>query len=166
MKILENYRKTINDLKTKVITSGRYLEKVYENGLETPEQFQAFVNMCETHVNTCNFFCKKYKPFLWFIPTEKTKIYRNFKAGCAYSVEIINALINTWQSAYDTAVEEAKIRSQLEDRARLEHEIAIEYAEAQYEKNHKIDNKSVIGFKSTIEKPKKKRTNKKKKTDE
>ena len=166
MSRIDNYRKTLNELKSKVIASGRYLEQVYETGFDTPEQFQSFLNMCENHVNMCNVYCKRYKPFLWFIPTKYTALYRTFRNGCSWSVDIINALIQTWRSAYETDAEEAKMKAQLEERIRLEHEISIEYAEAQYEKNHKTDNKSVIGFKSTIEKPKKKRTNKKKKIDE
>jgi hypothetical protein len=162
MNKIDNYRKTLNDLKTKVVASGRYLEQVYNTGFDTYEQFQSFINMCENHVDMCNTYCNKYKPTLWFIPTQKTKIYANFRNGCSWSVDIINTLVKSWQTSYEVAMEDAKIKSQIEERARIEHEIAIEYAENQYEKNRKADAKPVIGFKSNIAKPKKKRTNKKK----
>ena len=164
MSRIDIYRKTMNDLKTKVITSGRYLERIYESGIETPDQFQAFCKMCENHVDMCNTYCKKYKPLLSFLPTKQTQMYNTFRLGCEWSVDIINAMLKMWQSNYEVAVEEAKYRQQLEDRVRLEHEIAIEYAEDQYERNRKTDNKNVIGFKST--QSKKRKTNKRKKTDE
>jgi hypothetical protein len=157
----------INALKDKVMTSGRYLEKVFETGFETYEQFQSFCNMCENHVNMCNAYCKKIRPSVPFIQRKQYKEYDNFRTGCAWSVEIINDMVASWQSNYDKLMEEAKIKSQLEERIRLEHEIAIEYQKAVYEDNKKQDKMPYCGFKtSTIEKPKKKRTNKKKTTNE
>lgn len=154
----------INKLKDKVMMSGRYLEKVFETGFETYEQFQSFCNMCENHVNMCNAYCKKLKPVIPFLQRKSYKEYDNFRMGCVWSVELINALISSWQRNYDTAIEEAKIKTQLEERIRLEHEIAIEYQNAVYEENKQNDKKPYCGF--VIPKPKKKRTNKKKITNE
>ena len=157
----------INALKDKVMTSGRYLEKVFETGFETYEQFQSFCNMCENHVNMCNAYCKKIRPGVPFIQRKQYKEYDNFRTGCVWSVEIINDMVASWQSNYDKLMEEAKIKSQLEERIRLEHEIAIEYQKAVYEDNKKQDKTPYCGFKtSTTEKPKKKRTNKKKTINE
>lgn len=154
----------INKLKDKVMTAGRYLEKVFETGFDTYEQFQSFCNMCENHVNMCNAYCKKIKPKIPFLQRRQYKEYDNFRMGCVWSVDIINTLISSWQSNYDAAVEESKQRSLLEQRLRIEHEIAIEYQKAIYEENRENDKKPYCGF--VISKPKKKRTNKKKKTDE
>lgn len=154
----------INKLKDKVMTAGRYLEKVFETGFETYEQFQSFCNMCENHVNMCNAYCKKMKPKIPFLQRRQYKEYDNFRMGCVWSVDIINALISSWQSNYDAAVEESKAVAQLEQRIRLEHEIAIEYQKAIYEENRENDKKPYCGF--VMSKPKKKRTNKKKNTDE
>ena len=150
----------INKLKDKVMTSGRYLEKVFETGFETYEQFQSFCNMCENHVNMCNKYCKRVKPRFSFIQRKQYKEYDNFRTGCVWSVDIINDLISSWQSNYDAAVEESKAVAQLEQRIRLEHEIAIEYQKAVYEENKETDKKPYCGF--VTPKPKKKRTNKKK----
>ena len=84
----------INALKDKVMTSGRYLEKVFETGFETYEQFQSFCNMCENHVNMCNAYCKKIRPSVPFIQRKQYKEYDNFRTGCAWSVEIINDTIS------------------------------------------------------------------------
>ena len=154
----------INKLKDKVMMSGRYLEKVYETGFETYEQFQSFCNMCENHVNMCNVYCKKLKPVIPFLQRKSYKEYDNFRMGCVWSVELINALIASWQSNYEAAVEESKQCSLLEQRIRLEHEIAIEYQKAVYKENKQNDKKPYCGF--VIPKPKKKRTNKKKITNE
>ena len=150
----------INKLKDKVMMSGRYLEKVFETGFETYEQFQSFCNMCENHVNMCNAYCKRIKPRFPFIQRKAYKEYDNFRSGCVWSVDIINDLIACWQRDYDAVVEEAKMKSQLEQRIRLEHEIAIEYQKAIYEENRQNDKKPYCGF--VTPKPKKKRTNKKK----
>jgi hypothetical protein len=154
----------INKLKDKVMTAGRYLEKVFETGFDTYEQFQSFCNMCENHVNMCNAYCKKMKPKIPFLQRRQYKEYDNFRTGCVWSVDIINTLISSWQSNYDAAVEESKQRSLLEQRLRIEHEIAIEYQKAVYEENRENDKKPYCGF--VISKPKKKRTNKKKNIDE
>lgn len=154
----------INKLKDKVMTAGRYLEKVFETGFDTYEQFQSFCNMCENHVNMCNAYCKKMKPKIPFLQRRQYKEYDNFRMGCVWSVDIINTLISSWQSNYDAAVEESKQRSLLEQRLRIEHEIAIEYQKAVYEENRENDKKPYCGF--VISKPKKKRTNKKKSIDE
>ena len=160
-------RSQVNHLKTKVMTSGRYLEQVFETGFDTYEQFQSFCNMCENHVNMCNTYCKRLKPLFLFLPTCRAKLYKNFRSGCAWSVEIINAMIRSWQSNYDKAVEEAKQKALLEERLRFEHELAIEYQNAIYEDNKTEDKKPYCGFKtSAMDKPKRKKTNKKKKTDE
>jgi hypothetical protein len=154
----------INKLKDKVMTAGRYLEKVFETGFDTYEQFQSFCNMCENHVNMCNAYCKKMKPKIPFLQRRQYKEYDNFRTGCVWSVDIINTLISSWQSNYDAVVEESKQRSLLEQRLRIEHEIAIEYQKAVYEENRENDKKPYCGF--VISKPKKKRTNKKKNIDE
>lgn len=150
----------INLLKDKVMASGRYLEKVFETGFDSYEQFQSFCKMCENHVNMCNAYCKKIKPRFPFIQRKQYKEYDNFRTGCVWSVEIINDLISSWQSNYDAAIEESKAAAKLEQRIRLEHEIAIEYQKAVYEENKKNDKKPYCGF--VTSKPKKKRTNKKK----
>lgn len=155
----------INALKDKVMTSGRYLEKVFETGFESYEQFQSFCNMCENHVSMCNTYCKRIKPRFPFIQRKQWKEYDNFRTGCVWSVEIINDLISSWQSNYDAAVEESKLRSQLEQRIRLEHEIAIEYQKAVYEENKQNDKKSYCGFKTTVMQSKKRKYTRKKKDE-
>lgn len=155
----------INALKDKVMASGRYLEKVFETGFESYDQFQSFCNMCENHVNMCNAYCKMIKPRFSFIQRKQWKEYDNFRTGCVWSVEIINDLISSWQSNYDAAVEESKHRSQLEQRIRLEHEIAIEYQKAVYEENKQNDKKPYCGFKTTVMQPKKRKYTRKKKDE-
>lgn len=157
----------INALKDKVMMSGRYLEKVFETGFETYEQFQSFCNMCGNHVNMCNVYCKQLKPLIPFLQRKQYKEYNNFRSGCVWSVELINDLIASWQNNYDTAIEEAKTRQQLEDRIRLEHELSIEYRKAAYEGDKLNDKKPYCGFRTgVIEKPVKKRKYTKKKKDE
>jgi hypothetical protein len=157
----------INALKDKVMMAGRYLEKVFETGFETYEQFQSFCNMCQNHVNMCNAYCKQLKPMIPFLQRKQYKEYDNFRSGCVWSVELVNDLIASWQSNYDTAIEEAKTRQQLEDRIRLEHELSIEYRKVVYEDDKTNDRKPYCGFKTgAIEKPVKKRKYTKKKKDE
>ena len=152
-------RQTVNQIKSKIVNSCHYLEKVFDTGFETYEQFQSFCNMCGNHVNMCNMYCKQIKPAISIVQRKRTHLYKDIRLACECTVDIINNMIYTWQSGYEQTLEDTKIKSQLEDRIRLEHEIAIEYSNAQYEKNKKKDNKVVVGFPGVTNKKNKRKKN-------
>lgn len=156
-------RMELNQLKNKVMTSWRYIERVFDGGIEDYDQFQSFNNMCANHVLMCNKWCERLKPRLRWIQYNRMKMYLDFREVCAYTVEEINDTISSWQSMYDKAMEEAKMKAQLEERCRLEHEIALEYRDAQYEKERKADQKPFVGFRTSYNTPKKR--GRKKKTE-
>lgn len=155
-------RKKLNSLKDYVMISLRFCEQVYEGGFESYDQFQAFTNMCENHVDMCNTWLKRIKPL---IPIGKRhKMYKELRETCAYTVDCINGWCKAWQKQYDKSVEEAEVYKQIEIRCRLEHKIAMEYSEKAREKAKKEDaKKKPIGFvTSANSKPKQKNTRKKK----
>lgn len=157
----------VNKIKDYVMMSLRFCEQVYEGGFDSYEQFQAFNQMCANHVDMCNTWCKRVKPRLGRLNCKRWKLYMDLRNCCAYTVECMNGWLADWQGMYDKTMEELKFKQQLEERCRLEHQIAIEIKDAVYEADRAADRKPYCGFKTgAMEKPKKKRTNKRKKSNE
>lgn len=154
-------RMELNQLKSKVMTSWRYIGKVYDGGIEDYDQFQSYCNMCATHALMCNRWLERIKPRFGWIQYNRMKTYKELREVCNFTVDELYNTISSWQTMYDKAVEEAKLKAQLEERCRLEHEIAIEYREAQYEKERKEDKKPPVGFKTSYNTPKKRGRKKK-----
>ena len=42
-------------IKGEIMNAYRYCEKVYNGGLDSYEQFQSFINLCQNFVDICNF---------------------------------------------------------------------------------------------------------------
>lgn len=157
-------RTEFNQLKDKVMTSIRYITEVYEGGLENCDQFESFAKMCENYVDMCNKLCERLKPTLRWVQYRKMKLYKEFHDMCSDTVTDINGFVSDWKCMYDKAVEDAKWKAQLEERCRIEHEIAIEYRKKEEERLRKEEDKRPrIGFKTSYNTPKKK--GRKKKTE-
>lgn len=156
-------RVELNQLKTKVMTSWRFIEQVFEGGIEDYDQFQSFNNMCANHVLMCNKWCERLRPRLRWIQYNRMKTYLEFRELCAYTVNEINDTVSSWQTMYDKAMNEAKLKAQHEERCRLEHEITLEYRNIQYEKERNADKKPFVGFRTSYNTPKKR--GRKKKTE-
>lgn len=141
-------RKMINDSLTKIMNSYDYCLTVYETGFDTVEQFYSFKQMCQNHVDMCNFYYRKCKPTFWKFQYRKYKLSENVKNACLYTISELSSIINDYMDSYDKAVEEAKIKIKTEEHCRLEHEIAMEYKDLQYEHDKELKKKSPkIGFK-------------------
>lgn len=137
-------RTELNRVKTYIMNSFRYCKRVYDGGIETKSQFISFTQLCQNHLNNCNFWCQKFEPKIKFIPSYKKLLYDNLLTTCAYTVETINEMLQEWQLILDKQNEQAELASQIEMRARIEHELAIEYKDIM---TNKIKNDSKqIGF--------------------
>lgn len=155
-------RKKLNSLKDYVMMSLRFCEQVYEGGFDSYEQFQAFINMCENHVDMCNTWLKRIKPLIPIGPQHK--MYKELLEACAYSVDCLNGWCKSLQKQYDKSIEETEAFKQIEMRCRLEHKIAMEYSEKAHEKAKADDaKKKPIGF--VIPTKKKRKYTKKKNVD-
>ena len=139
--------KEINDLKTYIMRSYRYCIKVYET-IEDESHFETWFNLCNAHVNSCNFLLKKTKPLFTFINTKYVKTYKEFKSICEYTVGSIQSTIDEYLIEKNKANEEMEAYRSLETKARLEYELAIEYKEAELQNQKSLHQQNPIGFSS------------------
>lgn len=145
------------DMTSKMMSNLEYMKKVYET-IETPEQWESFTNLCNNHLQYCNVWLKRIEPKLKFIPRQSVKIYKRLYSTAEYTVNEIQNIIYSYNTAMEQQMEELKQLQMLEKRCRIEHEIAIEYQEMQTEKAKKSDaKKKPIGF--VIPKKKRKKKN-------
>lgn len=145
------------DMISKIMSNFDKINKVYDS-IETPEQFDSWCNLCNAHLQYCNVWLKRIKPKLMFIPRESVALYNKIHNAAEYTVNEIQDSIYTYNTMVEQQKEEIKMLQQLENRCRLEHEIAIEYQDKQYEKAKKSDAKrKPIGF--VIPKKKRKKKN-------
>ena len=138
--------RTVNSYKTEIMQGFRFCQRVYEGGIETPEQFDVFTNLCENHVNNCNAICKKIKPKLGIIQYKKYMQYKDFRYTCAYTVNYLNNILSSIQAEYDKAKEIAELQEQLEIKSRIEFELAMEFKEIEQQRQIERRKTKPIGF--------------------
>ena len=134
----------VNAIKTYIMNSFRYCKRISE-GIESMEQFDVFVNLCQAHVDNCNFWCNKLKPTIGILQPNKKNLYRNLYGVCSYTVDRLKDIINIYKESFEKAKEEAEMQMQLELSARINNEIALEYKDNEYKKLKESHNP--IGFK-------------------
>ena len=142
-------KKSIEQLtkyKTAVMVSFRYCKRIYEGGIETPEQFETFTNLCQNHVEVCNALCRKLKPKLPWLQWEKAKNFSNFRDTCAYTIEQLQSMISEIQSGYDKMAEIEELRETMTIKAQIEYEIANELKELEINRQSEIRESRNIGF--------------------
>ena len=144
-------KRTVSSYKTEIMQGFRFCQKVYEGGIETPEQFDVFTNLCENHVNNCNAICKKIKPILGILQYKKYIEYKDFRYTCAYTVGTLNQILNSIQAEYDKAKEIAELQEQLEIKSRIEFELALEFKELEQARQIEKRKSKKIGFCNTNE---------------
>lgn len=123
----------VNCIKTYIMNSFRYCKRLSE-GIETTEQFEAFINICQIHVNNCNFWCNKIKPKIGIIQRYKKQMYDNLHSVCSYTVEELSNIINMYNESFAKAKEDAEMQMQLELSARINNEITLEYRDRELQK--------------------------------
>lgn len=133
-------------LKGEIMNAYRYCEKVYNGGIETYEQFQSFINLCQNFVNVCNFNSKNIKPALGLLQLNKWAAYKDFQYACTFAVDKLNDMIRSWQASYDKSLEECEMIKQMETRARIEHQVAIEHREKELENQKNRLKSRPIGY--------------------
>lgn len=127
-------RTDLNTVKDYIMKSYRFCKRIYNAGITTTDQFQSFTQLCQNHLDNCNFWCHKFKPKVELIQRKRTALYKDLHYACKYTVENINDMLKEWQATLDKQLEDNAIAAQIEMRARIEHELAIEYKDAMTEK--------------------------------
>lgn len=159
---MNNNLTVLNNYTTEIMNSYRFINRVYESGIESKEQFTTFFNLCQNHVNICNARCKALKPIFGFIQINKNKIYKTFKNTCEYTVSAIQDFISTIQAEYDKLDEIEELRETMSVKAQIEYEIATNLKEIEINRQETIRESKKIGF--SIPTVKKRKYNKKNKT--
>ena len=145
MKLSTNLTKSeVNSVKTYIMNSFRYCKRISDN-IDTMEQFETFIKLCQIHINNCNYLCNKTKPKIGIIQRHKKQIYDNLHNLCNYTVEELNDIINIYNESFAKTREDAEMRMQLELSARINNEITLEYRERELKKIK--ETRIPIGFK-------------------
>ena len=151
-------RKTVNDYKTSIMESYNYCIKIYNDGFESLDQFYSFKQLCQLHVDRCNFYYKKVEPKFGILQYNRYKMTKELKFMSLNTINELSNLLNTWYDNYEKMIEEAKLAAKAEEQLKLEHEIAMEYRDVQRKKDKKeLKKTKPIGF-NTIDKTKRKHT--------
>lgn len=135
----------VNTLKIYIMSSYRYCKKVY-NSIKSHEHFQTWLQLCYAHLNNCNYWIDKLKPVITFIPSQKCKLYKDIRYTCEFTINSLQDFITEYNTAYEKQLEDMEIAKQIETRARIEHELAIEYREAELEKQKELIKTRHIGY--------------------
>ena len=133
-------------IKGEIMNAYRYCEKVYNGGLDSYEQFQSFINLCQNFVDICNFNSENIKPVLGILQPNKWAAYKDVQYTCKFVVDKLNDMINSWQASYDKSLEDCEMIKQMETRARIEHQVAIEYREKELENQRNRLKARPIGY--------------------
>ena len=135
----------VNTLKIYIMSSYQYCKKVY-NSIESHEHFKTWLQLCYAHLNNCNYWVDKLKPAIMFIPSLKCKLYKDIRYTCEFTIDSLQDLITEYNTAYEKQLEDLELSKQIEMRARIEHELAIEYREAELEKQKELIKTRHIGY--------------------
>lgn len=136
----------VNDIKTNIVAGYNYCMKVYNGGIKTPEQFETFINLCEAHINNCNFYCMKLKPCLGIFNFKRYRDYMSVRNVCADTVDTINDVVNGLNVFMQKQKEENEAYAQLEKRLRFEAAVAYSIKENECKQTLEDTHKHSVGF--------------------
>lgn len=139
-------RNELNLIKNKTMAAYRYCQRVYNNGIESPAQFNIFKKLCQNHIDYCNFWCNKLKPTLGYIQYNQMKMYKEYYALCELTVLGLASIISEFQAILNKENEEADAIRMIETRARIEHSIAMDMRDKDHDKHLEVFHKRPIGY--------------------
>lgn len=135
----------VNQIKTNVVAGYNFCKKVYNGGIESPEQFDAFVNLCQNYLDICNNYCSIVKPTFGILQYNRYKDYHSVRNMCVDTVNEINDILTGLQTQFDKQQEEAEAYAQLETRLRIEATVAFDIKENERQRQMKLAKKP-MGF--------------------
>lgn len=160
---MEKNRYILNDLKNRLSERLAKIVSVYES-IEDECQYDAFNEMCGTHLEFCQHWANKLKPrFRWLQP-KKRAIWEEYMYYAQHTISTLQGLIDAYQSAIQEAMEHAELEKSIRQKMEIEFAISQELQDAQYEHLRKKDHKPIIGFQVATQK--KRKTNKRKKNEQ
>lgn len=135
-----------NQIKTNVVAGYNYCKKVYNGGIESPEQFDAFVNLCQNYLDICNTYCTHIKPTFGILQYKQYKDYHSVRNICIDTIDEINGILTGLQILFDKQREETEAFTQLESRMRFEAAVAYDIKESERKQTFENARKRPIGF--------------------
>ena len=136
----------VNQIKTNVVAGYKYCKKVYNGGIESPEQFDTFVNLCQNYLDICNNYCTIVKPTFGILQYKRYKDYKSIRNICVDTVDEINGILTGLQTQFDKQREETETFTQLEARMRFEAAVAYDIKEQEKQRIKEESQKQQIGF--------------------
>ena len=136
----------VNQIKTNVVAGYKYCKKVYNGGIESPEQFDVFVNLCQNYLDICNNYCATVKPTFGILQYKQYKDYKSIRNICVDTVNEINNILTGLQAQFDKQQEEAEAYAQLEARMRFEAAVTYDIKEQERQRIKEESQKRKIGF--------------------
>ena len=136
----------VNQIKTDVVAGYNFCKKVYNGGIESPEQFDAFVNLCQNYLDTCNNYCTIVKPTFGILQYKRYKDYKSIRNICVDTVDEINGILTRLKTLFDKQREEDEAFTQLEARMRFEAAVAYDIKEGEKQMLREESQKRQIGF--------------------
>jgi hypothetical protein len=136
----------VNQIKTNVVAGYKYCKKVYNGGIESPEQFDAFVNLCQNYLDSCNHYCGIVRPTFGILQYKRYKDFKSVRNICADAVNEINNILTGLQAQFDKQQEEAEAYAQLESRMRFEAAVAYDIKEQEKQHIREESQKRQVGF--------------------
>ena len=156
------YNRTIlNNIKTITVRNANKIISVYES-INADEQYAAFLNMSQNHLDYWNFWLKKFKPLFWKLQNKKYKLYKDYYLTAQFGLDRINSLIDAYYTNLNEIEEQEEFFNNLKTKLTAEYMINEELQEEHYNKIKEQDNKKIVGFTAYKNKPKRKYTKRKK----
>ena len=155
-------RSAVNNLKTELLSRMNYIIKIHES-IEEDQQYDAFITMCDNHMQYCQFWADKLKP-KWYQLLSKVKKdqYKDYFELAQYTLDRLSAKVNAYKEAVQEAMEQQEYYDTVRRKLETEFIITKELQDHQYESIRIEEHKNKIGFIQGKPKQKKKRSNKKK----
>lgn len=145
-------RSEFNKIKNYVLTGYRHCKNVFTTGFETEEAFQVYKNLCQNHVDFCNFWCNKLQPKFGWLQYKRKKEYESLYKMCELTVVDLSGTIQGFQAMLDKQSEEEEAIAAIETRLRVEHAIAVELRDADHTKRLELSRVHPIGYSINREK--------------
>lgn len=155
-------REHSNNAKTYLSAAYEKISKTFE-GIETPDHYNVFYNMCNNVLNYCKTWDERLKPRFKFFEKERWIIYESYTEFAMNTIAKLNEMIDEYTSAEAAANEYAQKYAETEERIRMEKEI-LERLNKEKEEEIKKESKPIGFVQQGPQKKKRKYT--KKKTNE
>lgn len=148
-------REIINNLKTQLKIRTDYIVKAYES-IKEEDHYDAFINMCDTHIQFCNFWAARLKRQIFGLRLFKNyRLYNDYMKYAQHTISIIQEKINEYASAFTKCLEDQKFIDDTKKKIETEFLISSEIQDVKYKEIRKNEHKTIKGFGTKTKKRKK-----------